>query len=811
MLVAQFRSIFSFCGLVALASLTACKVTPLTLPTITISPINVTLDPGAQQQFVAQVSGTPDTRVAWSLAPLGAGTISPTGLYTAPEAGGTFTVRAAVEVDLAAFALATVTVPIGDAGPFDAGSSDAGAPDGGSDGGTVDAGSGLVVSRFSASPVAISPGASTTLSWDVTNATHLSLQQIGGSAQTITGASVQVSPTASTTYLLTATDGQSSITLPASITVRPSTPAPLVEQLAIDSSSISRGNSTTLRWTVVNASAISISGVGQVSASGTQTVSPQQTTTYTLTATGAAGSASRQISVAVVAAQPLTPLDPGSGDVVLTIDSGAAAHLISPDIYGYNADTIANSAPGTTLLRRGGNRWTAYNWETNASNAGSDFNFENDNYLGGGSLPAGALVASINSAANANASILVTIPIQGWVAADENGVVETTAPNSKRFFPTAPRKADSLSLTPDLTDGRVFNDEFAHALATNWSGASSLRFSLDNEPDLWSTSHAEIEKSAVTYAELFDKSIGAASALRDVAATALIHGPVSYGWSGFVTFQNASDANGRDFISTYLSTMEAESRAQGRRLLNALDLHWYSEATGGGVRVIAANDTATVQAARVQAPRSLYDSSYVETSWITQDSTNGAAINLLPRMLGKIAASFPGTRLSLSEYSHGGGDDISGAIAEADSLGIFGAQGIDSAAYWPLLADESFTSGAFRIFRNYDGSGSTFGDTSISATSSNLALVSAYASMNAGHPEKLITVLINRDTSSHVARLLIHHTQQMQTQTVWQITKANQSGSTVTPKLVSSASTLTSYNGTTVSLPAMSVSCVVLE
>ena len=44
-----------------------------------------------------------------------------------------------------------------------------------------------------------------------------------------------------------------------------------------------------------------------------------------------------------------------------------------------------------TFDRAGGNRWTAYNWETNASNAGSDYIYNNDNYLSSSNVPAEAV------------------------------------------------------------------------------------------------------------------------------------------------------------------------------------------------------------------------------------------------------------------------------------------------------------------------------------------------------------------------------------------------------------------------------------
>ncbi len=63
-----------------------------------------------------------------------------------------------------------------------------------------------------------------------------------------------------------------------------------------------------------------------------------------------------------------------------------------------------------TLSRSGGNRMTAYNWETNASNAGADFRIENDTFLGGGARPNGAVAPGLEAARNAGAGMLVTMP-----------------------------------------------------------------------------------------------------------------------------------------------------------------------------------------------------------------------------------------------------------------------------------------------------------------------------------------------------------------------------------------------------------------
>ena len=71
---------------------------------------------------------------------------------------------------------------------------------------------------------------------------------------------------------------------------------------------------------------------------------------------------------------------------------------------------------------------------------------------------------------------------------------------------------------------------------------ANLYFSLDNEPDLWSSTHAEIHPANVTYAELAQKNVDYAKAIKNVMPAAKVSGPVNYGFNGFENLQNAPDA-----------------------------------------------------------------------------------------------------------------------------------------------------------------------------------------------------------------------------------------------------------------------------
>ncbi|MFN8010703.1 MAG: glycoside hydrolase family 44 protein [Holophagaceae bacterium] len=605
-------------------------------------------------------------------------------------------------------------------------------------------------------------------------------------------------------------------------TIYTSVPAgtpPAISAFTASPATLAAGQTSTLSFTVTGASTVIISPeVGVVTGGATAvSVRPGATTTYTLTASNEGGATTRTVTVTVSGTSFITPDDPGTADLRFTLHTGQAVHPISRWIYGYNGGTWdASMAPGTTLGRLGGNRWTAYNWETNASNAGSDWGpYSNDGYLSASSTPGEAVRPSVANAQAAGAGIIVTVPLQGWVSADKNGNVDVSQPVSTRFLPSQAKKGAPFSNPPSTTDGKVYQDEFVAWLDGRFPTARTdparpIFYMLDNEPDLWNSTHLEVQRSKLRYDQLIPASIALAGAIKDVVPQALVFGPASYGWNGFVNLQDAPDAGGRDFLETYLAHIQSASSTQGRRLLDVLDLHWYSEAQGGGQRVAGGDNSAAVAAARIQAPRSLWDPAYTETSWITQWSTLGP-IRLIPRMMEKIAARYPGTLLAFSEYNHGGEDHISGGLAQADTLGAFGREGVFAANLWPLTSNRAFSYGAFRLYRNYDGSGGAFGDTSFSATASDNAMGSVYGSLDAGNPARVVAVLLNKDTLPRTAGLALTHTQLFGHVEVYQLTAASPvSGGSAVPQRQADVP-LTLRNALRLTLPAWSATVLVFR
>ena len=428
---------------------------------------------------------------------------------------------------------------------------------------------------------------------------------------------------------------------------------------------------------------------------------------YVVTALNTAGESGNSAQVTATPTVPATP------DVTITIDP-TNKHAISPYIYGLNF--YSGTPLGITFDRAGGNRWTAYNWETNASNAGSDYFYQNDSYLSSSTTPAEAVRSFIAGDQADGLASLITVQMQGLVSADENGPVSVSSPpDLTRFkqvvFKKSTQSGMAFTVTPPTNDNYVYMDEFLYALDQKFSGQSifgasptthSVFVQLDNEPELWNFTHLEVQSAtAVTSDNYISKTISLTKALKDQFPNVVIFGPVHYGFEGIFNWQGELSAtpSGNDwFPDKYLPAIKTASTTYGKPLVDVYDFHWYSEATDGATRVTNLTGT-TLTAAQVQAivqsPRSLWDTTYKENSWIANDVLGGP-IYILGRLQSRIATEDPGMKISITEYNNGGGQHIAGTIAEADNLGIFGAQGVFAANLWSLSNNEAYSLAGFR-------------------------------------------------------------------------------------------------------------------
>ena len=522
-------------------------------------------------------------------------------------------------------------------------------------------------------------------------------------------------------------------------------------------------------------------------------------------APAAAGARSRLAAAAyrLGLASPAAAPALGPRDTVDLVVRTARRHPISRFVYGLNfagepsAWGGADTPPEVTLNRMGGNRLSAYNWETNYSNAGSDYRYQNDQLLSPSTVPGEAVRARAAATFARGAAFLATVPMLPYVAGDacncdvgtsDAGLPARLAAHFKRNLPSrgadAPAAAGPSS-GPDPRDREVHQDEFVAWAAHTFPGAAGdparrLMFSLDNEPDLWHATHKEVQSDfgddprtprLQTYDAFVDETIAFAAAVKRVLPEATVFGPALGTYTGYVTLgrhpkddPTYGDWRTTPFLDVYLDRLRDAERRGGRRLVDVLDVHWYP-APAGGYDVgddRARQDSAMVDA-RVQAPRSLWDPAYDERSWVTE--VTAGPVRLLPRLRAQVAAHYPGTRLAVTEYYFGRGGDPSGGVAQADALGIFGREGVYAAAAWPRAAlgewggdgrrAYAYLFGAFRMFLDYDGAGGRFGDVGVDAVAADPAAASVYASID-GRGD-VVVVAINKGRAPRPVRLRVEH------------------------------------------------------
>src|SRR3989344_5425397 len=176
---------------------------------------------------------------------------------------------------------------------------------------TISSASTLTI-NLSANPTSINTGQSSTLTWSTTNATSCSASG-GWSCGKSTSGSESVSPGSTTTYTLNCSGPSGNDSRSVTVTVS-AVAAPTVN-LSANPTSINTGQSSTLTWSTTNATSCSASGgwSGGKSTSGSESVSPGSTTTYTLNCSGPSGSASRDVTVTVL--PPVTPEAPPSVEI----------------------------------------------------------------------------------------------------------------------------------------------------------------------------------------------------------------------------------------------------------------------------------------------------------------------------------------------------------------------------------------------------------------------------------------------------------------------------------------------------------------
>ncbi len=444
--------------------------------------------------------------------------------------------------------------------------------------------------------------------------------------------------------------------------------------------------------------------------------------------------------------------------VTITVDPTADTAHISPLIYGTNGQSNDRGL-NIAARRLGGNRMTGYNWETNASNMGMDYDQSNanDSYMtwvmgipaNMENTPGITLTTFHDTSVVMGCYSLITLPAAGYVARDKNGSVTAgQAAPSARFRTVVMRKGTGLAVQPDTSDANVYVDEEVNLLVQRYGSASTATgvkgYAVDNEPALWPSTHPRIHPAKTRCDELIAKTAACGRAVKSVDPAAHVFGGVFYGFNEYYSLQDAPDFSSHSsqgwFVNGFLKALRDSSTTAGMRLMDVLDLHWYPDLT---IPIINDNTDSLTVATRLQVPRSLWDSTYTEPGWI---GTWFSPIHLIPKVQSSIAINNPGTKLAFTEFNYGAPGHISGGLALADVLGIFGKYGVYLATQWGAV--EGFQRAAYALYRNYDGKNGTFGERHCKATQNAPAKASVYAATRPADGQTMDLILINKDLTS---------------------------------------------------------------
>jgi len=140
------------------------------------------------------------------------------------------------------------------------------------------------------------------LTWNVTGAASVSIDQ--GIGPVSSSGNRAVNPTVTTTYTLTATNTLSNVSQSVTLVVNP----PIVVSFSVSPSAGYAGQGNVLQWNVAGAKTVTITpDIGDVPASGTRGVFPSTTTTYSLTATSACCSVTKSVAVIIGEQYPYFP------------------------------------------------------------------------------------------------------------------------------------------------------------------------------------------------------------------------------------------------------------------------------------------------------------------------------------------------------------------------------------------------------------------------------------------------------------------------------------------------------------------------
>lgn len=411
---------------------------------------------------------------------------------------------------------------------------------------------------------------------------------------------------------------------------------------------------------------------------------------------------------------------------------------------------------GIPITRFGGNTTSRYNWKINADNRAADYFFRNHGTIIR-DLNETAYLKQLRTAQSAGGTAYITVPMLGWVAKDfdsysfsvrKYGVQKQVDPAISdagngilpdgNLIKNADPSDTSVAVGPEFLEESVAFVVRQAGKADATTGRGGVKYwVLDNEPMLWNKTHRDVRHDPLGYDELWERTLKYAEAIKKADPSAKVAGFCSWGWTdlhysakdegnnNYATQPDFQAHGGVPLAEWFIRKCGEYKRKNGKALVDVFDFHWYPE---GRVKdmtpYLGKGMDQKLNELRLRSTRELYDINYLPESWI-RDASQGQSTRVIRRVQAWIERHNPGMELCLGEYNFGGGDNITGGLAQADTFGILAREKVDLAFIWKT--PEGTQSLAWNLFRNYDDRGGRFGDMLIpvSTDNSDLAVYAA--------------------------------------------------------------------------------------
>jgi hypothetical protein len=504
----------------------------------------------------------------------------------------------------------------------------------------------------------------------------------------------------------------------------------------------------------------------------------------------------------ISASAPLKPKPLNGKAVTITIDALTNRHPISTYVYGgaypQDAPTITDS--GLTEVRWGGDATSTYNWQLDTYNAANDYYFEDFAAEGFGNGSDGNAAQFIQDVKAAGSNPLMTMVMLPWVAqsAETSTQQGDSSDNYHWSFSVAkygaqcsvdPYNTDAgdgivsgtcgnptyLTANPDdayfpLLDqpgdndppNSVYRNQWAATLATAFGSAPHF-YDMDNEIEIWGSTHRDVHPLPSAYDELRDTFIAESRALKGWDAAAIRLGPITCCWWFYWNGANNADKPahaGNDFLPWWLNEVYWQDQVADTRSLDVFDLHAYPDTPDTSNYTLAQK-----RALALRIFRDYWDPTYVsvgsdiDQKWTTFIQPKKTIPFRIPRMRAIANMIYPGTPLSITEWNAAiaGESDYSTALSDDDAYGILGRERAYLASRWvaPVPGNPNYL--GLKLYTNYDGQHHGFATTSVSATNNGSPnLVSSFGAMDAAGTTLTVMVLNKAPATTLAAAFAIN-------------------------------------------------------